>query len=118
VIRVYAIVEGTTEESFVKGPLAEVLQLRNVYITPIILGVPGHQGGRTNYARVQKDILLRLKQDQKSYCTTMIDFYGLGRGFPGIPLPPHLSNVEKVEHIETAVKRRHLPGDSSVPAGR
>ena len=34
----------------------------------------------------------------------MIDFYGLGEGFPGTPLPPNLSNVQKVEHIERAVK--------------
>jgi hypothetical protein len=104
VSRVYAIVEGTTEESFVSGPLAEALRQRGVYITPIILGVPGHQGGRTNYARVKKDILLRLKQDQRSYCTTMIDFYGLGQGFPGTPLPTHLSARRKVEQLERAVK--------------
>jgi hypothetical protein len=34
----------------------------------------------------------------------MIDFYGLGPGFPGTPLPPHLSNIQKVEHIERAIK--------------
>jgi hypothetical protein len=97
-------VEGATEWSFVKGPLAEVLSLRRVYITPIILGVPGQKGGRTNYTRVEKDILKQLKQDELSYCTTMIDFYGLGAGFPGTPLPAHLANIQKVEHIEQAVK--------------
>jgi hypothetical protein len=34
----------------------------------------------------------------------MIDFYGLGRGFPGTPPPAHLTNIQKVEHIERAVK--------------
>ncbi len=100
---VYVIVEGPTEESFVKGPLAEVLWSSGVYVTPIILGVPGHKGGRTNYARVGKDIVRQLRQDQGSYCTTMIDYYGLGRGFPGTPVPSHLQNVQKVEHIERAV---------------
>jgi hypothetical protein len=104
VSHVYVIVEGPTEESFVSGPLAEHLWAFRVYVTPIILGVPGHKGGRTNYARVEKDISKQLKQDTGSYCTTMIDFYGLGRGFPGTPLPPQLSNIEKVEHIERAVK--------------
>jgi hypothetical protein len=102
--RVYAIVEGATEESFVKGPLAEALSLRHVYITPIILGVPGHKGGHTSYVRVEKDILRQLKQDQRSYCTTMIDYYGLGAGFPGTPVPAHFTNIQKVEHIERAVK--------------
>jgi hypothetical protein len=98
------IVEGPTEESFVSGPLAEVLWPRQIYITPIILGVPGQKGGRTNYARVEKDIRTLLKQDPSSYCTTMIDYYGLGDGFPGTPAPAHLGNIEKVEHIERAVK--------------
>jgi hypothetical protein len=54
VSRVYVIVEGATEESFVAGPLAEALWPHQVYLTPIIVGVPGHKGGRTNYARVQR----------------------------------------------------------------
>jgi hypothetical protein len=101
---VYVIVEGQTEESFVSGPLAEALWVRQVYVIPIILGVPGHRGGRTNYARVEKDIRTQLKQDQGAYCTTMIDYYGLGGGFPGTPVPPHLGNIQKVEHIERAIK--------------
>ena len=35
----------------------------------------------------------------------MLDFYGLGKGFPGTPLPPSLSNLEKVTHIEQAVRQ-------------
>jgi hypothetical protein len=34
----------------------------------------------------------------------MLDFYGLGRGFPGMPLPANLANIEKVNRIEQAVK--------------
>jgi len=104
VSRVVVIVEGATEESFVKGPLAEMFWPRRVYFTLIILGVPGQKGGRTNYERVRKDLLRQLKQDPTVYCSTMIDFYGLGRGFPGTPPPPYLANIRKVEHIERAVK--------------
>jgi len=42
----------------------------------------------------------------------MVDLYGLGAGFPGTPAPAHLSNMEKVRHIEAAVKRDicdHIP---------
>lgn len=102
--RVYVIVEGQTEESFVKGPLAEALWLSHVFVTPIILGVPGQKGGRTKYVRVAKDVLRQLKQDRESYCTTMIDYYGLGSGFPGTPVPEHLNSLERVQHIERAVK--------------
>lgn len=102
--RVYVIVEGPTERRFVSGPLAETLSPLQIFVIPIILGVPGHKGGRPSYARVEKDILTQLKQYPGSYCTTMIDFYGLGRGFPGTPVPDNLSNIQKVEHIERAVK--------------
>ena len=57
-----------------------------------------------SYARVEKDILRQLKQDPGSYCTTMVDYYGLGKGFPGTPVPTHLDNIRKVEHVEHAVK--------------
>jgi hypothetical protein len=102
--RVHVVVEGPTEESFIKNVLAPVLWPRQVYAIPIILGPPGHKGGNTNYARVKKDVIVLLKQDATAYCTTMLDLYGLGQGFPGTPLPPNLPNLDKVTHIEQAVK--------------
>ena len=102
--RVHVVVEGPTEESFIKDVLAPVLWLRHVYATPIILGPAGHKGGNTSYARVRKDVVVLLKQDPTAYCTTMLDLYGLGQGFPGTPLPPNLSNVNKVTYIEAAIK--------------
>jgi hypothetical protein len=104
VIRLYVVVEGQTEESFVKNVLAEALWGSNVHPTPILLGTPGHKGGRTSYAGVKRDVLVLLKQDRRAYCSTMVDLYGLGMGFPGHPPPDHLSNIEKVRHVEQAVK--------------
>ena len=98
------IVEGQTEESFVNDVLAPALWLRELLLTPILLGVPGQKGGRTNYARVRKDILLHLKQDKNSYCSTMLDYYGLGVGFPGTSPSGTLSNSGKVRHIEAAIQ--------------
>jgi hypothetical protein len=34
----------------------------------------------------------------------MLDVYGLGKGFPGSPFPPNLSNIAKVMHLEQAIK--------------
>ncbi|MGO8731923.1 MAG: DUF4276 family protein [Terriglobia bacterium] len=102
--RVSVIVEGPTERSFVQEILAPILWAKEVYLTPTILGVPGHKGGITNYARVRKDVLRQLKEDRTAYCSTMLDFYGLGRGFPGTPLSSNLSNVNKVIRIERAMK--------------
>jgi hypothetical protein len=102
--RVYVIVEGPTEESFLNNVVAPLLGAGNVSIHPISIGTPGHKGGRTNYARVKQDVVVTLKQYRGAYCSTMIDFYGLGKGFPGLPVPGNLSNMEKVELIEQAFK--------------
>jgi hypothetical protein len=104
VTRVKVAVEGPTEESFVKDVLAHALWPRQVFLIPIILGVPGHKGGRISYARVKKDVLVLLKQERTAYCSTMLDFYGLGHGFPGTPLPPELPSAEKATRLERAMK--------------
>ena len=103
-IRVSVVVEGPTEERFVGDVLAPALWTRQVYLDARIVGKPGHKGGNTSYPRVKKDIVTQLKQDKVAFCSTMIDYYGLGRGFPGTPLPQNLSNLDKVRHIERAVK--------------
>jgi Domain of unknown function (DUF4276) len=102
--RVHVVVEGPTKESFVNNVLAPALWTCQVYLNPLVLGVPGHKGGNPNYARVQKDILRQLKEDHSAYCSTMLDFYRLGRGFPGTPPPANLSNLDKAIHIEQAVR--------------
>jgi hypothetical protein len=104
VTRVVVIVEGYTEESFVQQILAPFLWPSGVYVFAIILGVPGHKGGRTNYARVKKDVLRQLSEDRAAYCSTMFDFSGLGKGFPGTPLPLNLAGVDKVIHLERAMR--------------
>lgn len=102
--RVYVVVEGPTEEAFVANILAQSLWPHHIYLTPIILGPPGHKGGNPTYVRVKKDIVTQLKQDRTAYCSTMIDFYGLGAGFPGTPPPLALSSYQKVRRIEQAFK--------------
>jgi hypothetical protein len=104
VIRLKVLVEGQTEESFVNNLLAEFFNPNQINITAIILGRPGHKGGRTNYDHVKRDILVLLKQDRTAFCSTMLDFYGLGRDFPGMPISSNLMNTEKALRIEDAWK--------------
>ena len=103
-IRVNVVVEGPTEESFINNVLARVLWPRNVFLMARVLGVPGHKGGRPNYARLKKDVLLLLTQDPTAYCSMMLDLFGLGEGFPGTPFRPGLTGLEKAQQIEEAVK--------------
>jgi hypothetical protein len=103
VTRINIVVEGPAEESFIKNLLAPFLWPQNIYVTPFVLGVPGHKGGNVNYARVKKDVILQLKQDRTTYCSTMFDLYGLGDGFPEMPLPANLSGLEKATRIEKGI---------------
>jgi hypothetical protein len=102
-MRIHVIVEGPTEESFIKNVLAPALGYRDIQVTPFVLGVPGHKGGNVNYARVKKDIILQLKQDRTAYCSTMFDLYGLGDGFPNPSPAPGLSGLEKAKRIEQGI---------------
>jgi hypothetical protein len=101
--RVNIICEGPTESRFISDVLAPYFWHSEIYLTPMLLGVPGHKGGRVNYTRVQKDILLQLKQDANVYCSTMFDLYGLKTGFPGTVPPPGFAGAQKAVHIENAV---------------
>lgn len=103
--RITIIVEGPTEESFVKNVLAPYFWPNTIYLTPFVLGVPGHKGGNVNYARVKKDILLQLKQDRSAYCSTMLDLYGLGAGFPGMhPRSDSMHGLERAARIEQSMR--------------
>ena len=81
--RVRALVEGQTEQGFVRDVLAPHLTLQGVYLFATLVGKPGHRGGVRPWQSVQRDILRVLKQDQAVYCTTMFDYYGLPSDWPG-----------------------------------
>ncbi|MFN7931706.1 MAG: DUF4276 family protein [Bryobacteraceae bacterium] len=101
-IRVVVIVEGQTEESFISRVLAPEFWAKQIYLQPILLGLPGHKGGRVNFDRVRQDATRLLKQDKTAYCTTMFDYYGLGPGFPGTPPPPNTAPIGQVCQLEAA----------------
>jgi len=103
--RVHVVVEGLTEESFIKDVLSQALWPRQVYLMPIIVGPPGHKGGNPNYPRVKKDIVTLLKQDSTTYCSTMLDFYGLGEGFPGLPLPATSRTSTRLSELNKRSRR-------------
>lgn len=101
--RVNIICEGPTESRFISDVLAPYFWPHAIYLTPTLLGVPGQKGGRVNYARVKKDILIQLKQDIQVFCSTMFDFYGLGPGFPGSTHEVALEGTQKAICIENAI---------------
>jgi len=83
-VEVVAIVEGKTEEIFIKNILQPHLANRNIFITPIIVSKPGQKGGDVKFARVKNDIERHLKQRPDTYLTLFVDFYGIKSDWPGI----------------------------------
>lgn len=98
--RVRVIVEGQTEESFVRGSLAQALLTSGVYLEATLLGSPGRRGGNLTYQRVREDVIRTLKQDPSVFCSTFFDFYGLGRGFPEFPVGSKRTSIAQVEFLE------------------
>ncbi|NWB84704.1 DUF4276 family protein [Pseudomonas gingeri] len=82
-IRVHVICEGQTEEMFINEVLAEAFHHLGIYLTPALIGKPGHKGGNFRFERLLSDLEKRLLGDRLAYCTTFFDFYGLPEEFPG-----------------------------------
>ena len=83
-LSVTVIVEGMTELIFVKDLLAPYLAAKGVFTTPIILSKPGQKGGDVRFIRVKNDIARHLKQRQDTYVSLLVDYYGIGRDWPGL----------------------------------
>ena len=82
-IRLRIICEGQTEEEFVNNLLADHLHKHGVHPIPIVIRERGHKGGDVRYRRAFVNVRNSLLQERKSYCSTLIDYYGLPTDFPG-----------------------------------
>jgi len=81
-VRVHVLVEGDTEETFVRDVLAPHLASYEIYLLPRKLGKKQHKRGICRYPLAQREILITLKQDMQAFCTTMFDYYGMPPDWP------------------------------------
>lgn len=118
--RVLVLVEGQTEETFVKEVLAPYLAPRNVYPQYTILKTqrevnrPDFKGGVISYRQIRGDVLRLLNDTAAAAVTTMLDYYGLPRDFPGRIDLPAADGYTRVTHLEAAFaadigSRRFIP---------
>lgn len=83
-IRVHVMVEGQTEETFVRDVLYDHLQHHGVFLNPILLRTSTQgRGGVVSYAKVRPQLIRQCRQDTTATVTTMIDLYRLPGDFPG-----------------------------------
>jgi hypothetical protein len=121
-IRLNMIVEGQTEETFVRDILAEHLFPFQVYPSARMVetgrkrilgaregGKRVFRGGMTTYQKARKDICRWIKQEEGSrqvYVTTMFDLYALPEDFPGFWEAMANATPElRVEALEDAFRK-------------
>lgn len=121
-VRLHAVVEGQTEETFFRDILVPVLAEHKVYagvhrITTGRKHTTAFRGGLVKYEHLRRDLTLWMKEDQKpdSWFTTMIDLYRLPSDFPGKARAAAIADpIERVRFLESELQtdldhRRFLP---------
>lgn len=104
--RILVLVEGQTEERFVKDILNPAFEPKGLFLLPTIINTkvvkegPNFKGGINSYIAIKKDLQKLCGDSNASVVTTMFDFYGLPRDFPY--WSNNGSGYKKVEAAELA----------------
>lgn len=87
--RILILVEGATEERFVKEVLNPLFIPQNITLIPTIVNTKIvksegkiYKGGWVSYAGAKRDLKNLLNDSDATIVTTMFDFYGLPKDFP------------------------------------
>jgi hypothetical protein len=105
--KVMILVEGQTEEMFVKEVLQPSMP-KEIYLQPIILHTSKqssgkkHRGGVTSYEKVRNEIKDCLRDRSAEMITSMIDYYGLPTKFPNFSDNTTPNASKRVKLLEDA----------------
>jgi hypothetical protein len=103
--RLKLLVEGQTEETFVRDILKPHYAPIGLDMTPILFSTRrGFKGGVTSYGKVKSQIIRLCREDRGAVVTTIIDLYGLPKDFPGksaTDYPATGTGPQKASFLET-----------------
>ncbi|OKJ98549.1 DUF4276 family protein [Amycolatopsis sp. CB00013] len=105
----HLLLEGQTEETVVNNVLEPYLQDRGWTITKSIVTTkrpatgPASQGGVSNWAKLEREIRLLLRNSDIHTLTILFDYYGFPADGPGMRNRPSASAYERVEHVEKSL---------------
>lgn len=77
IIEAMVIVEGKTEQIFIRELVAPYLAAKKIYMSATQITKPGAKGGDVKFKRVKNDIEKHLKQRSNTYISLFIDYYGM-----------------------------------------
>ncbi len=107
------VVEGPTEQTFVRDVLAPEMGCRGISLSAARIGKPGHKGGDVHFERAKNDIRTFLKQRENTYVSTMFDYFRIDVYWPGrsivcqqIESGITLSVEQKANILESATKEK------------
>jgi hypothetical protein len=106
--RVYLLVEGQTEEAFVRELMMPHYAQMGLYLTPIIVRTSqSYRGGVVSYAKIRPQIQRLCKQDVDAFVTLMLDLYALPEDFPGKTAAYQVSRTgqERADFVESALAK-------------
>ncbi len=108
--KVFVLVEGPTEEMFVKNVLTDFFTAKSIFLYPVLVRTRKERngkmfkGGISSYGKIKKEILIMLNDSSKDLVTTMIDYYALPNDFPGLNELPEGIPYAKAEYLERMFK--------------
>lgn len=114
--RVLILVEGQTEERFVKDVLAPHLSERGIWPIPKVATTkrvkrgPDFKGGITDYQKVENDLRRLLGDTGAIAVTTFVDYYALPADFPGMADRPPGSSIVRARHVEREWEKKLAHG--------
>jgi hypothetical protein len=110
---IYIVVEGQTEQTFVRDVLAPWISGRGIFLYPVLIGKPGHKGGAICFDRAKGDIKNFLRQRGNIYISTMFDYFRIDSDWPGkTDVEKQLQNgtaltiIQKVKTLEDATRAK------------
>lgn len=105
--KAFILVEGQTEESFVKNVLA-VAMPAGLFLQPVIVATKRvnsggkFKGGVPSYPKVRGEVVRLLGDSSAVMVTTMLDYYALPASFPGRTRATGSNAEQKVRSVESA----------------
>lgn len=107
--KLFIFVEGQTEERFSKELLLPYLEKKGIFLQPILSTTKivkdgkNFRGGLRPYPKIKKELCNLLRDTSACAVSTMLDYYGLPKSFPGRSNPEGQTCFDRAKFVERAL---------------